>query len=232
MYRILTPVSWYGRRTQRSTSLWFVACVLCRVYFSGGGQVNTVLLWGPSPRLQRWWMLFVGLFVGCLLNVPATCVCISWTDLHRQFYVLPHWDSCCRSNFLPHPATVYWHRTDQPQRWPYNARRLAGQPLECQFWSHWYDSTRKNPFVSGILTPDLPLSRRTPLDQRGGVRWLLNAPATGYCTSGADLLRQSHALPHWDRSCINFLSHPVTVYWSQADLSQLWQCNNTRGMAG
>ena len=25
-----------------------------------------------------------------LLNVPATCQCISGTDLHRQFYVLPH----------------------------------------------------------------------------------------------------------------------------------------------
>ena len=31
-----------------------------------------------------------GLFVGCLLNVLATCQCISGTDLHRQFYVLPH----------------------------------------------------------------------------------------------------------------------------------------------
>ena len=31
-----------------------------------------------------------GLFVGWLLNVPATCECISGTDLHRQFYVLPH----------------------------------------------------------------------------------------------------------------------------------------------
>ena len=30
------------------------------------------------------------LFVGWLLNVPATCECISGTDLHRQFYVLPH----------------------------------------------------------------------------------------------------------------------------------------------
>ena len=28
--------------------------------------------------------------VGWLLNVPATCECISGTDLHRQFYVLPH----------------------------------------------------------------------------------------------------------------------------------------------
>ena len=30
------------------------------------------------------------LFVGCLLNVPATGECISGTDLLRQFYVLPH----------------------------------------------------------------------------------------------------------------------------------------------
>ena len=31
------------------------------------------------------------LFVVCwLLNVPATCKCISGTDLLRQFYVLPH----------------------------------------------------------------------------------------------------------------------------------------------
>ena len=29
------------------------------------------------------------LFVGWLLIVPATCECISGTDLHRQFYVLP-----------------------------------------------------------------------------------------------------------------------------------------------
>ena len=30
------------------------------------------------------------LFVVCwLLNVPATCECISGTDLPRQFYVLP-----------------------------------------------------------------------------------------------------------------------------------------------
>ena len=32
-------------------------------------------------------VLFV---VGWLLNVPATCECISETDLLRQFYVLPH----------------------------------------------------------------------------------------------------------------------------------------------
>ena len=30
------------------------------------------------------------LFVDWLLNVPATCKCISRTDLLRQVYVLPH----------------------------------------------------------------------------------------------------------------------------------------------
>ena len=55
-----------------------------------------------------------------------------------------HTDRSCRANFLPHPVTVYWHQADQSQRWPYNATRLAGWPLECQFLrSHWYDSTPK-----------------------------------------------------------------------------------------
>ena len=66
------------------------------------------------------------LFVCWMLIVPATCECISGTDLLRQFYVLPHWDRSCRSNFPSHPVTVYWHRADQSQCWPYNARRLAG----------------------------------------------------------------------------------------------------------
>ena len=30
------------------------------------------------------------LFVGWLLSVPATCQCVSGTDLLRQFYMLPH----------------------------------------------------------------------------------------------------------------------------------------------
>ena len=47
-----------------------------------------------------------------LLNVPATCECISGTDLLRKLSVVPHWDRSCRSNFLPHPVTVYWHRAD------------------------------------------------------------------------------------------------------------------------
>ena len=92
--------------------------------------VHSVLKYGNSV-----------LFVFWLLNVPATCKCISGTNLLRQFYVLPHWDRNCRPNFPSHPVIVYWHQANQSQHWPYNTRRLAGLPLECQFWSHWYDST-------------------------------------------------------------------------------------------
>ena len=61
-----------------------------------------------------------------LLNVPATCWCISGTDLLKQFYVLPHWDGSCRSNFPSHPVTIYWLWANQSQHWPYNTRCLAG----------------------------------------------------------------------------------------------------------
>ena len=75
-----------------------------------------------------------------LLYVPATGECITGRDLLRRFYVLPHWDRSCRSNFPSHPVTVYWHQANQSQHWPYNTRRLAGYPLKRQFFSHWYDS--------------------------------------------------------------------------------------------
>ena len=35
----------------------------------------------------------------------------------QTIYVLPHWDRSCRSNFLPHPVTLYWQRADQSECW-------------------------------------------------------------------------------------------------------------------
>ena len=102
---------------------------------SRGDSVTVRETFSPSTALlgrQAWsgtqffTYLTVVVVVGWLLNVPATCKCISGTDLLRQFYVLPHWDRSCRPNFPSHPVTVYWHRADQSQCWPYNARRLAG----------------------------------------------------------------------------------------------------------
>ena len=42
-------------------------------------------------------------FNGWLLNVPATCQCISGADLLRQLYMLPQWDRSWRQNLLSHP---------------------------------------------------------------------------------------------------------------------------------
>ena len=64
-----------------------------------------------------WLFFFFGGFFGWLLNVPATWECISGTDLHRQLYVLPHWDRSCRSNFPSDLNTVNWHLADQSQHW-------------------------------------------------------------------------------------------------------------------
>ena len=61
------------------------------------------------------------------LNVPAACYSISETDLLRKLYVLPHWDRSSRPNFLSHTITVCWHRANQSQCRPYNARRLTSQ---------------------------------------------------------------------------------------------------------
>ena len=47
-------------------------------------------------------------FVCWLLNVPATCECISGTDLLRQFDVLPHCDrSCPKMETYSHRHVAY-----------------------------------------------------------------------------------------------------------------------------
>ena len=40
----------------------------------------------------------------CCLTSQQHATCISGTDMNRQFYVLPHSDRSCRSNFLPPPS--------------------------------------------------------------------------------------------------------------------------------
>ena len=49
-----------------------------------------LFLWCLTSQQLAELYLRVCLLVGCLLNVPATCGCISGTDLLRQLYVLPH----------------------------------------------------------------------------------------------------------------------------------------------
>ena len=58
------------RNTEASKQMEYTACFLA----STAGNAS-------APR---------AVVVGWLLNVPATCECISGTDLLGQFYVLPH----------------------------------------------------------------------------------------------------------------------------------------------
>ena len=118
---------------------WVLQCLISHLSFSFVSEECTsvmsvsvthktelsLLFKKKKKKKKNQWFDPYGVVVGWLLNVPATCLCISGTDLLRQLYVLPHWDKSCRSNFLPHPVTVYWHWADQSQHWPYNIRRLA-----------------------------------------------------------------------------------------------------------
>ena len=59
--------------------------------------------------------------------------------------------------------------TGQPFPWPCHARRLAGQPLENQYFSLWYDSTPLKPSwnskgPTGLERPQQP---RTECDGEG-----------------------------------------------------------------
>ena len=99
-------------------------------------------------------------------------------DVLEQLHVMPHWDRSCRSNFQPRPVTVYWHRADQSQHWPYNARCLAGCPLECQFQSHWYDSNQTKSWRRQDLKPRSSALEADTSTTRPTRRWLLI-----YCAS-------------------------------------------------
>ena len=95
--------------------------------FQGNFKKILKVYGGGDMGLHRWCNAILSWqgFVCWLLNVPATCKCISGKDLLRQFYVLPHWDRSCRPNFPSHPVTVCWHRANQSQHWPCNARCQA-----------------------------------------------------------------------------------------------------------
>ena len=53
------------------------------------------------------------LFVGCLMSQQH--VSVSQGRICSDNFPCCHRDSSYRSNFLPHPVTIYWHQADQPQ---------------------------------------------------------------------------------------------------------------------
>ena len=85
----------------------------------------------------------VCLFVGWLLNVPATGLCISGTDLLRQF-------TCCHTEIEVADPAFYLTQSQytdtgptSPSADPRTPGAWQGSHWKCQFFSHWYDSTPK-----------------------------------------------------------------------------------------
>ena len=73
-------------------------------------------------------------FVGWLVvaSRPSNML-VYLRDGSAQTKVLPHRDQSFRSNFLPHPATLYWHRADQSKRWAFSAGAWQGSHCCANF---------------------------------------------------------------------------------------------------
>ena len=76
-YRAFLMIS---RVSYRMVYLYYISCL--RYTILAG---NPRIILAPTVVFEMY-----SLFVSWLLNVPATCECISGTDLLRQIYVLPH----------------------------------------------------------------------------------------------------------------------------------------------
>ena len=96
-----------------------------------------------------------------LLNVPATCECISGTDLLNF--------TCCKPEIEVADQTFHLTRSQYTDTGPTSP---STDPITPGAWqgSHWsanfevagMTQPRKTPGASGIRTRDLPLSRWTP----------------------------------------------------------------------
>ena len=159
MYKLYTaPNSRHNRTQQRTLNMTCLNTTSNFILISWEVWENWMIWFyfcltgDPQPTSRPLKIVPMGEGPGVLKSVfrlVASCpsnmlVCLRDQSL-RQFYTLPHWDRSCRSNFLSHPVTRYRHWANQSQPWPYNGKRLAWKPLECQFLSHLYDSTWKNP---------------------------------------------------------------------------------------
>ena len=112
-------------------------------------------LWGPVETLRQ---TAVCLLVGCLTSQQHASV--------SQGRICSDNFTCSHTEIEVADQTFYLTQSQYTDTWPTSPSAdpitpgaWQGSPLECQFLSHWYDSTPKK---SGIRTRDLPLSRRTP----------------------------------------------------------------------
>ena len=101
------------------------------------------------------------LLVGCLTSqqhasVPQGRICSDkCTCWHTEIEVADQTFFLTQSQYTNFGPT-------SPSTDPISPGAWQGSNWSSNFLSHWYDSTQKNPVVSGIRTPDLPLPSQTP----------------------------------------------------------------------
>ena len=71
-----------------------------------GASNNIPLPTYPSPSITTHTVKSKCVFVSWMLTNSAVGQCISGTDLPQRLYVLPYWDTSCRSNLQSHPVTA------------------------------------------------------------------------------------------------------------------------------
>ena len=119
-------------QSRKQICQWFLKASLSATCAAGTSDLHSYSVFPESPESTKHVRLWLDQsprtsFVCLLVALRPSNMPVYLRDGSAQtIYVLPHWDRSCRSNFLSHPVTVYWHRADQSQCWPYNARRLAG----------------------------------------------------------------------------------------------------------
>ena len=158
----------------------------CTLYVGGISWLVVFYVWMNLCHLSRsvgtcgvhewtnicivFWVRRVCLLVGCLTSQQHVSV--------SQGRICSDSFTCCHTEIqvADQTVTVYWHRANQSQHWPYNAKRLAGQPLKCQFLSHWYDSTPEKSWHKQDSNPGSSASEANALTTRPTRWWVCKDP--------------------------------------------------------
>ena len=86
---VFSSRGWISCRLRTSWDLRTLRYIFLLLPFASCGWIAVVVV--------AYWLLYI--------SAREWCQCISGTGMFRQVYVLPHWDSSCRSNFLSNPVT-------------------------------------------------------------------------------------------------------------------------------
>ena len=126
-------------------------------------SISFASTWTCYHTLTRlfWWKERMLLFVGCLTSQQHTSV--------SQGRICSDSFTCCHTEIEVADQTLHLTQSQYTDTGPTSGSTNPITPgaWQSSYWSTNFEVTgmtrlRKNPASSGIRTPDLPLSRRTP----------------------------------------------------------------------